>query len=52
MDITTKYLHCKGVQIHDTNIKPELPIHVILEPSEHAKIKTNLAPRVGSQKNQ
>ena len=52
MDIITKYQHCKGVQIHDTNIKPELPIHVILEASEYAKIKTNLAPRVGSQENQ
>ena len=52
MDIITKYKHLKGVEIDDTDIKPELPIDLILEASEYAKIKKNLAPSVGSQKNQ
>ena len=52
MDIITKYQHLKGVEIDNTDIKSELPIHMILGASEYAKIKTNLAPRVGSQENQ
>lgn len=52
MDIITKYQHLKSVEIHDTNIKPELPIHLILWASEYAKIKTNLTPGVGSKENQ
>ena len=52
MDIITKYQHLKGVEIDDTDVEPELPIHVNLGASEYAKIKTNLAPRVGSQGNQ
>ena len=40
MDIITKYQHLKGVEIDDTDIKPELPIDLILEASEFAKIKT------------
>ena len=52
VDIITKYQHLKSVEIHDTNIKPELPIHLILWASEYAKIKTNLTPRVRSQENQ
>lgn len=52
MDIITKYKHLKGEEIHDTNIKPELPIYVILGASKYAKIKRNLAPRVGSQESQ
>ena len=39
------------MRIYDTNIKAELPINVILNVSEYVKIKTNLAPRVGSQEN-
>ena len=52
LDIITKYKHLKGVEIDDTDIKPKLPIDLILEASEYAKIKKNLAPSVGSQKNQ
>ena len=36
----------------NTNIKPKLPILVNLGESEYTKIKSNLAPRVGSQENQ
>ena len=35
------------MEIDDTDIEPELPIHVILGASKYAKIKTNSAPRVG-----
>ena len=52
MDIIFKYQNLKGVEIHDTNIKPELPVQVILGAAEFAKIKKNLAPRVASQENQ
>ena len=52
MDIISKYQHLKGVEIDDTDIKPELPIQLILGASEYAKIKKNLAPRVGSEENQ
>ena len=47
VDTIAKYQHLKSVEIDDTDIKPELPIHVILGASEYAKIKTNSAPRVG-----
>ena len=43
MDIITTYQHLKGVEIDETNVEPELMIHVILRASEYAKIKPNLA---------
>ena len=52
MDIITTYQHLKGVEIDETNVEPELMIHVILRASESAKIKPNLALRVGIQENQ
>ena len=52
VDIISKNQDLKGVEINDTNIKPELPINVIFDASEYVKIKINLAPRVGSQENQ
>ena len=52
VDIISKNQDLKGVEINDTNIKPELPINVIFDASEYVKIKMNLAPRVGSQENQ
>ena len=52
VDIISKNQDLKGVEVNDTNIKPELPINVIFDASEYVKIKINLAPRVGSQENQ
>ena len=52
VDIISKNQDLKGVEINDTNIKPELPINVIFDASEYVKIKINLPPRVGSQENQ
>lgn len=52
VDIISKNQDLKGVEINDTNFKPELPINVIFDASEYVKIKINLAPRVGSQENQ
>ena len=40
------YPHLKGVQMHDTDDKAELPIHLILGASEFARIKKDSAPRV------
>ena len=47
VDTIAKNEHLKGMEIDDTDIKPELPIDVILGAGEYAKIKTNSAPRVG-----
>ena len=47
-----KNQHRKGVEIDETNTEPKLPTLVNLGESKYTKIKTNLAPRVGSQKNQ
>ena len=52
MDIITTNQHLKGGEIDETNIEPEPMIHMILRASEYAKIKPNLAPRVGIQENQ
>ena len=52
MDIITEYQYLKSVEINNTDIKPELPIHVILGASKYARFKTNLAQRVGIQENQ
>ena len=52
MDIITKYQDLKVVEIDDTDVEHELPIHMKLGASEYAQIKTNLAPRVGNQGNQ
>ena len=49
VDIIFKYQHLKGVEIDDTDIKPELPAHVILGASKYAKIKTNSAPSLENQ---
>ena len=41
------YDHLKGIQINEKDIKPELPIHVILGASDYVKIKMQKYPRVG-----
>ena len=50
--ITSKCQNLKDMEINDTGITPNLPIHFMLGASKYAKSKTNLAPRVGNQEKQ
>ena len=43
-----KYAHLEGIEMEDQNSKDILPVHLILGASDHAKIKTETAPRVGA----
>ena len=45
--LLSKYSHLKGVKIEDNDTRPQIPIHVVLEASEYATIKTSTAQRVG-----
>ena len=40
------YDHLKGIQMNESDIKPELPMHVILGASDYVKIKMQKCPRV------
>ena len=46
-EVVKQFDHLKGVKMEDTDDKEELPIHLILEASDYAKIKTPTQPRVG-----
>ena len=43
------YPHLKGVQLDDTDAKPLLPVHAILDAGVYARIKTDTQPRIGKQ---
>ena len=43
------YPHLKGVELDDTDVKPLLPVHIILGAGVYARIKTDNRPRVGKQ---
>ena len=45
--ILRRYQHLNGVEMDDTDDKPELPVHLIIGDSEYAKIKTDTKPRLG-----
>ena len=40
------YDHLKGIQMNESDTKPELPMHVILGASDCVKIKMQKCPRV------
>lgn len=42
-----KYLHFKGVKVNDNDTKAFLPVHLVLDSGEYARIKTETKPRVG-----
>ena len=42
-----KFPHLNGVQMHDNDEKPELPVNLILGASEYARIKTETKPKLG-----
>ena len=46
-EMMVKYPHLDGVHIHDSDEKPELPVHIILGVSKNAKIKTESIPKIG-----
>ena len=41
------YDHLKGETMDDTDVKKELPVHLILGTSEYAQIKTETTPKIG-----
>ena len=43
-----KYHHLTGIQMTDRDDKPELPVHNILDVSDHAKIRTETKTKIGS----
>ena len=47
-NLLKEYSHLSGVQMIETDSKPQLPVHVVFGASEYAMIKTKCAPRVGS----
>ena len=44
-----KYPHLKGVTMNDTDERPRLPVHIILENSETPRISTREPQRVGRE---
>ena len=42
-----KFPHLNGVKMHDSDEKPELPVHLILSASEYARIKSETKPKIG-----
>ena len=44
-----KYNHLKDVTIEDSNEKDELPIHLVLDNGEYARIKTTTGPLIGGE---
>ena len=45
--LINSHAHLEGVRMEDTDLKPYLPIHLILGASEYTAIKTTERPRVG-----
>ena len=46
-DMIQEFRHLKGVSMDDTDSKANLPIHMILEPSEYTRIKTKHILQMG-----
>ena len=46
-DMVATYDHLKGETMDDTDVKKELPVHLILGTSEYAQIKTETTPKIG-----
>ena len=47
--IISRYQHLNGVKIHDKDAKTSLPVHVVLNGGEYARIKTETKPHVGKE---
>ena len=46
-NLIAKHSHLKGVTMHNRDMKPQLPVHVVLGGGEYAKIKTGHRPHIG-----
>ena len=46
-EMCQNFKHLKGVKMNDTDLKNQLPVHLIIGASELAKIKTSVAPKIG-----
>ena len=46
-DMVARYDHLKGATMDDTDVKKELPVHLILGTGEYAQIKTEPTPKIG-----
>ena len=46
-DMVAKYDHLKGVTMDDTDVRKELPVHLILGTIEYAQIGTETTPKIG-----
>ena len=46
-DMVARYDHLKGVTMDNTDVKKELPVHLIHGTSEYAQIKTETTPTIG-----
>ena len=46
-ELPDKYPHLRGVYVNNIDTKARLPVHVILESREYARIKTETKPRIG-----
>jgi hypothetical protein len=44
-----KYDHLRGVAMDDSDMKPQLPIHLVLGNGEYARIKTSSKPLIGRE---
>ena len=47
-EIIKERQHSQGINKNDRGTKPDLPIHMVLEPSDYARIKVQEILRVGS----
>jgi len=47
-EVIQKYPYLTGIQMTDQDDKPELPVHIIPGMSDHAKIRTETRPKIGS----
>ena len=45
--VIAKYPHLKGVELHDRDTKPRLPVHIILGAGEYVRVKTETPPHIG-----
>ena len=45
-ELMKKYTHLSGVYMDDKDIKPQLPIHLVLGASGYTRIKTSTSPKM------
>ena len=48
-EVIAKYQHLRGVEMLDKDLKPELPVHLVIGTNEYTQIKTESPPKIGRQ---